>query len=356
MSRYLIDQKIYDYRRNFLYIPEGMEIAPAYRCGLSSEEYREAANTFVQFIHFLLDCLEQAPEDYGMTCIPAENDDKKNWSKTNTPFYKLTNTIQNMFCSVGPNGTQLDCKMSVLHAKLPRKFPRILELFEAFGFVLTGLDVKWKPEDGENFSVLYPADPHIFRIFSAVPSEQTLWNITNWGILAAADADRQRYPLDFYQNHLEDASLCRLLTEIHAILTEAGVNCQSGEENHVLHNALRYKAKKNTREFMLFRLGGTIPQMLSCKVRLVHIRQYADVFNRCTDTIKNRILENKPCTHCGSCTSQIVLDHGGKHYVFCNPTWFWCPFVLDDLHDMTDADIQSILSLIRAELPYYLEG
>lgn len=355
-NRYLIDIKIYDYRRNFLYIPDSITIAPEYLNGLTSEEYREAANTFVRFIHHLLDCLEQDPEYYGMACIPAENDDKKNWSKTNTPFYKLTNTVQNIFDSVSDNKTQLDCKISVLKPKLPRKFPHILEIFQSFGFVITGLDAKMKPEDGENFTMLYPANPDIFRIFHSTTSEQTLWNITNWGIIAASEADRQRYPLALYLNHLEDLSLHKLLTEIHNLLSEAGLTYQSGEENHILHNALRYKTKKNSKEFMIIRLGGTVPQRISSKLRLAHIRQYEDVFKDCTDTVRNKILENKQCDHCGNCTTQIVMDHDGKHYVFCDPTWWWIAFSLDDLHDMTNADMQSVLSLLRAELPYYLEG
>lgn len=353
---FLIHQKLYDYKKNLLYIPENMELAPENCCGLSCEAYLEAANTFIQFIQYLLDCIAQDPDYYGMTCIPAENNDKANWNKTNTPFYKLTNTIQNMFNNNGQNGTQLDCRMSTLKAKLPRKFPHILELFESFGFILTGLDAKMKPEDGENFGVQYPANPDIFRVFHAKQTEQTIWNITNWGILAAREEDRIRYPLEFFKNHLEDASLHTLLTEMHALLSHAGISYQTGEENHILHNALRYKAKRISKELMDLRFSGGAPQTLSCKLRLSHIRQYESVFNACTDTIKQKILENKQCTHCAGCTTQIVMNYNGGHYVFCNPTFWWCPFVLDDLHDLTDADIQSVLSLISAELPYYLEG
>ena len=351
-DRYLIDWKINELRNCYFYAPKNLKIAPEYLGELSNDEFLEAANFLVKFIHYMMDRIQQDPEYYGMTCISVEGaEDKKNWSKTNTNFYRLLHMIGNIFNSIGENGTQLDCQVSRLNPRPSRKFPHILEIFKAFGFEISGLDEKMKPADGENFTIYYPSNPDIFSAFQKAGFSFNLGVFCHWGKLAAEEEERRRFPFNFYMNHLTDESLKKLFTEMNLLLSKEGLTYPLGEDIQILRNALRYKYKRE-KEFLIFRVH--VSQHVDCKLRLSHIEQYETVLQNCTETIRQKIFSNHLCNHCCDCTTQISLQNDGKQYVFCNPTGWWMPFSLNDLHDLTDADIESILSLIRAELPYYL--
>jgi len=148
----------------------------------------------------------------------------------------------------------------------------------------------------------------------------------------------------FYENEVTDENKT-LLSSIHNVL------CQ---KNFVwkFKTGLRYFLK-GKKEFLIFyqNRDGSV----RLKIRLENIESYEQEINKCSDKIQNCIYNQKECNYCGDCSTQIHLDYKGKDMNICNPTWWWTFCYFDKLENLLNDDIESLLDLIKHELPFYVK-
>ena len=102
-----------------------------------------------------------------------------------------------------------------------------------------------------------------------------------------------------------------------------------------------YKSRK---EFLLWRDSGI-------KVRLLNINKYQDLLDACTETVRKTVIDALECHDCGAaCKTHINFEYHGKTYRKCNPQRGFISFVFTN---PTKEDVEAVITLAKAELPYY---
>ena len=244
---------------------------------------------------------------------------------------------------------KLYCNVNNMQYQKWEKYNLIFQAMSEKGFVFDGLGNNYALKNITEFILSYPKNPDVFIVLKSYDGLESLY----WAKLSDDWNDERNYAALYLYLSLQNEKEKVFYKMIHDKLKASGLKHTLNENGSgPIH--YHYKGKKSGKDF-LFNRGWIF------HVRLHHIHEYMDVFNDCTENVKNIILSGEDCNDCPKqCGNAYQFTYKGKDYskIECYMNCFKFPvtypvsqnnFVIPEL---TIGDVSSVEKLLDAELSF----
>jgi hypothetical protein len=158
--------------------------------------------------------------------------------------------------------------------------------------------------------------------------------------------------IELLHNAVQNQSEWDMILMLHKYFLSEGFNFKINPRGKI---AFAYKGKKEFLNWQHFpyksKEGSLYWKDSNIKARLLNIGKYQDKIDLCTENVKNGILGGFDCHDCENrCETQIYFEYKKIKYKKCHPKQWWLNF---EFTNPTKNDVESLLELIKFELPYY---
>ena len=317
---------------------------------LTADEFSKGICTFNDIIRSILIDVYKYPEEWGMLCYESKefacNAPRiREEAQTTKELLRIGNLFYAISMSSDLVGQSLFVDTLKFKSFKVSKVSILIKKLQEFGFGIQNFD-----NTANNFEVLYPDNYAVLQIIKAYSLLSSLDMLAISTLILRAE---WRYFDDNkgknFTYNINDFCRGLCITDMELIRAFYDLYMKYGYVYTVEDTGgLQFEPKNKMDKRRLMYIKRERDE-LSFNIKFDNIDNYVEDFDKATDNVKNKIIDEYikyPCEHCGrkKCNGGTVFTYSGNKYTKCIISGSV------NFNRINDADAQSILQLVELEI------